>query len=135
MANDKIPRGLRGVPSTNQPKTVTTSASSLQAEAAQLERWWSEPRWKYTKRVYKGTYHTIVCLGRERESILLSVRVIGSSLSHKNYTSFTLFYWTPHHYHTTTTTPPHLVYSIRRRRFTSLGSSPPRQTPSSECFL
>ena len=30
--------------------------SEAKAEAAAVERWWSQPRWQDTKRVYSGTF-------------------------------------------------------------------------------
>jgi hypothetical protein len=28
----------------------------LQDEAASIERWWTEPRWRHTKRIYLGKF-------------------------------------------------------------------------------
>ena len=51
----KIPRGLRSL---QVAAPTTTDARSeynaLQAEASRIEKWWSESRWKHTKRVYSG---------------------------------------------------------------------------------
>ena len=51
----KIPRGLRSL---QVAAPTTTDARSeynaLQAEATRIEKWWSESRWKHTKRVYSG---------------------------------------------------------------------------------
>ena len=62
---DKIPRGLRVLlpRSSGAEATTTNGASAQQAfgaqlnqEAAAMERWWAQPRWQHTKRVYSGTY-------------------------------------------------------------------------------
>jgi hypothetical protein len=54
----KIPRGLRRLPvaSSSPTSNVRSEYDRLQAEAAQIEQWWSSPRWQDTKRVYSGTY-------------------------------------------------------------------------------
>jgi hypothetical protein len=62
---DKIPRGLRGLNkkhtlfggtvSNKKATSVTTELQQLQQEATSIEQWWSQPRWKYTKRNYTGT--------------------------------------------------------------------------------
>jgi hypothetical protein len=53
----KVPRGLRGLPSSGRSQTSASSEMHrLQEEAASIERWWSEPRWRHTKRVYSGKY-------------------------------------------------------------------------------
>jgi hypothetical protein len=53
---DQIPRGLRllrsGVASS---KSSSSFGAQLQAEAAAIERWWAQPRWQHTKRIYSGT--------------------------------------------------------------------------------
>lgn len=64
--SDKVPRGLRVlnkkhtlfggiVPSTTLNVTVSSELQQLQQEAASMEQWWSQPRWKVTKRNYTGT--------------------------------------------------------------------------------
>jgi hypothetical protein len=55
--NPKIPRGLRGLPisSLAGPTDARSEYDALQAEAASIEQWWSNPRWQHTKRVYSGT--------------------------------------------------------------------------------
>ena len=51
----KIPRGLRRLPIVATTTTNTRSEfDRLKAEAAQIEQWWSTPRFKHTKRVYSG---------------------------------------------------------------------------------
>jgi hypothetical protein len=55
---DQIPRGLRLLQSGHGSLTKTSSSSfgaQLQAEAAAIERWWAQPRWQHTKRIYSGT--------------------------------------------------------------------------------
>jgi hypothetical protein len=54
LATPKVPRGLRGIASPSSANELT-SVDTLQQEAAMIERWWSQPRWKHTKRVYSGT--------------------------------------------------------------------------------
>jgi len=49
----KISRGLRVLPS-KKAQTVNEENSKLQKDIASIEQWWSEPRWKYTKREYSG---------------------------------------------------------------------------------
>ena len=53
----KIPRGLRRLPmaSSSATSSVRSEYDRLKAEAAQIEQWWSSPRWQDTKRVYSGT--------------------------------------------------------------------------------
>jgi hypothetical protein len=53
----KVPRGLRVLPSSStspQMGGTRTELADLQQEAARIERWWTEPRWKHTKRIYSG---------------------------------------------------------------------------------
>ena len=50
----KIPRGLRSLPVVAQSSNVKSDFTSLQAEAKEIEEWWSSPRWRLTKRVYSG---------------------------------------------------------------------------------
>jgi Isocitrate lyase family len=63
--DDKVPRGLRGlnkkhtlfggaVPSKPLSVTVSSELQQLEQEAKSIEQWWSQPRWKYTKRNYTG---------------------------------------------------------------------------------
>lgn len=53
---DKIPRGLRGLSNPNRNLLSTLSdKEQLQQEAMAVERWWSQSRWKHTKRIYSGT--------------------------------------------------------------------------------
>jgi Isocitrate lyase family len=35
--------------------------AQLQAEAAAIERWWAQPRWQHTKRIYSGKCVGHVC--------------------------------------------------------------------------
>ena len=63
---DKIPRGLRvlnkkhnlfgGIVVPSHTMKMTTELQQLQQEATSIEQWWSQPRWKYTKRNYTGTF-------------------------------------------------------------------------------
>jgi isocitrate lyase len=53
----KIPRGLRVLDSQAKPSPSSTTSnelSSLRDEAAAIEKWWFEPRWKYTTRPYSA---------------------------------------------------------------------------------
>ena len=62
LATPKIPRGLR-VLGTSSSASTTRSADfgqQLKNEAAAIERWWSQPRWQHTKRVYSGMYIILV---------------------------------------------------------------------------
>jgi hypothetical protein len=60
----KIPRGLRRLPiaSSTSSSSVRSEYDRLKAEAAQIEQWWSSPRWQDTKRVYSGTYVVLCCV-------------------------------------------------------------------------
>ena len=58
FATPRIPRGLRVLSrrslsssSTSDPRS---ELSQLQTDAASIERWWKDPRWKHTKRIYSG---------------------------------------------------------------------------------
>lgn len=50
---DKVPRGLRTLRNAPKPESTDTLAQ-LKVEASNVERWWAQPRWKYTKRIYSG---------------------------------------------------------------------------------
>lgn len=67
----KTPRGLRVLPAAATAGSSAPSAASelgdLKAEAAALERWWKEPRWTYTTRIYSGTYHNDGRVGIESQ--------------------------------------------------------------------
>jgi hypothetical protein len=57
---DQVPRGLRMLPLARgvgnyQVTPHNEFGAQLKAEAAALERWWAQPRWKNTKRIYSGT--------------------------------------------------------------------------------
>jgi hypothetical protein len=56
--NNNNNMGLRRLPvaSSSPTSNVRSEYDRLQAEAAQIEQWWSSPRWQDTKRVYSGTY-------------------------------------------------------------------------------
>ena len=60
VARPRIPRGLRTVPTASQlatssaPSQPQRELTELRAEASQIERWWTEARWKHTKRIYSG---------------------------------------------------------------------------------
>jgi isocitrate lyase len=52
---DKVPRGLRGLSNPNRNLLAALSdKEQLQQEAMAVERWWSQSRWKHTKRIYSG---------------------------------------------------------------------------------
>lgn len=51
----KTSRGLRVLPPKKE-QSISQEYSKLQKDSASIERWWTEPRWKYTKREYTGTY-------------------------------------------------------------------------------
>jgi len=57
VATPKVPRGLRSLPLASsypsQP-SARSELAELQQDAAAIERWWAQPRWKHTKRVYAG---------------------------------------------------------------------------------
>jgi hypothetical protein len=52
----KIPRGLRGLSSASITGSTDARSEydSLQAEAAEIDLWWANPRFQHTKRVYSG---------------------------------------------------------------------------------
>jgi hypothetical protein len=52
----KIPRGLRGLPISSLAGSTDARSEydTLQAEAAEIEQWWANPRFQHTKRVYSG---------------------------------------------------------------------------------
>lgn len=53
--NPKIPRGLRSLPSSQLNRNDPRSEyDSLKADASQIEQWWSNDRWKHTKRIYSA---------------------------------------------------------------------------------
>jgi len=58
LATPKIPRGLRSLGGGSLDKSSINNnlGHELQSEASAVERWWSQPRWQHTKRVYSGTY-------------------------------------------------------------------------------
>ena len=53
---DKVPRGLRGLPNRKHLVPALSDKEQLQQEAMAVERWWSQSRWKHTKRIYSGMY-------------------------------------------------------------------------------
>lgn len=55
----KIPRGLRSLPVVAPSSNSRSDFNSLKAEAAQIEEWWSSPRWRLTKRVYSGEFSAL----------------------------------------------------------------------------
>jgi hypothetical protein len=58
VAQPKVPRGLRtlGPLGAGSSGAASDFGQELKNEAAAIERWWSQPRWQHTKRVYSGTY-------------------------------------------------------------------------------
>jgi hypothetical protein len=68
---DKVPRGLRGLNKKHTLFGIDKSVKShltvsipkeqqqLQEEAMAMELWWSQARWKQTKRTYTGTLDEI----------------------------------------------------------------------------
>jgi hypothetical protein len=56
VSKPKIPRGLRSLPmaSYEPPTTVNGELNQLKQDAAAIESWWTQSRWKHTKRVYSG---------------------------------------------------------------------------------
>lgn len=78
---DKIPRGLRVLSSRPSSADVVVDAhqfgAQLKQEAAAIERWWTEPRWKHTKRIYTRTL--CVCVIRTRRQLCLTCRLNGVS--------------------------------------------------------
>jgi hypothetical protein len=72
---DQIPRGLRLLRGSGGSGALTSTTTSsfgaqLQAEAAAIERWWAQPRWQHTKRIYSGTCLCLYAIvsGRGRRS-------------------------------------------------------------------
>lgn len=59
LATPKVPRGLRSLPvASGLSPSSTGDMADLQCDAAAIERWWTEPRWKHTKRTFSGEcYH------------------------------------------------------------------------------
>ena len=49
QANPKVPRGLRSLPSMG---ASPDEHQLIQQDAQQIAKWWKEPRWKHTKRIY-----------------------------------------------------------------------------------
>lgn len=63
IATPKIPRGLRGLPMASVSADYDgMSKNQLEQEARTIEQWWSEPRWKYTKRGYNGMFYALTWL-------------------------------------------------------------------------
>ena len=56
----KVSRGLRALKFQSTDPTDGTEFDSLKAEAAAIDKWWSEDRWKYTKRNYSSL--DVACL-------------------------------------------------------------------------
>jgi len=54
-ADPQVPRGLRSLPTAGATSLRTNELQDLQQDVAAIERWWKEPRWNHTKRVYSGT--------------------------------------------------------------------------------
>jgi hypothetical protein len=53
----KVPRGLRSLPITGHSQASASSEMpGLQDEVASIERWWTESRWRHTKRIYSGKF-------------------------------------------------------------------------------
>jgi hypothetical protein len=53
----KVSRGLRGLPiSGHSQASASSEMPRLKDEAASIERWWKEPRWRHTKRIYSGKF-------------------------------------------------------------------------------
>lgn len=52
----KVPRGLRSLPVVAPSSDSRSDYKSLKAEAAQIEEWWTSPRWRLTTRVYSGEF-------------------------------------------------------------------------------
>jgi hypothetical protein len=56
---DKVPRGLRSLPRNQKPSSSSSNdltLAHLQTEATAMERWWTQPRWKHTTRIYSGEF-------------------------------------------------------------------------------
>lgn len=66
----KIPRGLRMLPNAGTPRSDPRSElGKLQGEAAAIERWWKDPRWKHTTRIYSGKKgRTLICGAMESDA-------------------------------------------------------------------
>lgn len=56
----KIPRGVRVLPVTDGTPSPREELSALQQDVAAIERWFQDPRWKHTKRVYSAK--DVACL-------------------------------------------------------------------------
>ena len=58
LATPIVPRGLRVLGTADIQRSSGSApdyGQQLKNEAAAIERWWSQPRWQHTKRVYSGT--------------------------------------------------------------------------------
>lgn len=61
IATPKVPRGLRVLPSNPLPTSDPRSElSELQSEASRIDQWWTDARWKHTKRIYSSM--DVACL-------------------------------------------------------------------------
>lgn len=66
LATPKVPRGLRPLGGSggssgrfgrrNDHGGNNKLGQEIKSEAAAVERWWSQPRWQHTKRVYSGAF-------------------------------------------------------------------------------
>jgi len=77
-----IPRGLRALPSANnnpQPLSTRSELDQLKADAAAIERWWMDPRWKHTKRVYSAM--DVACLRPSAQARGGERLAVGTSFS------------------------------------------------------
>ena len=50
----KISRGARNLPP-KKKESVSEETDKLQLDAREIEKWWTDSRWNYTKRTYAGT--------------------------------------------------------------------------------
>jgi hypothetical protein len=57
IATPKIPRGLRELPIASASSLTDQGPDRFQLknEASDIDKWFADPRWKHTKRVYNGT--------------------------------------------------------------------------------
>eukprot|EP00934_Nitzschia_sp_Nitz4_P009066 Nitzschia sp. Nitz4//scaffold23_size168460//110851//112846//NITZ4_002232-RA/size168460-snap-gene-0.110-mRNA-1//1//CDS//3329543674//9056//frame0 len=83
----KTPRGLRVIPVTAPTAAATSDLGALKSEAAQIEQWWTSPRWRLTKRVYSAM--DVACLRPSLEA--RSGEQFAANTSFSNAQSIKLF--------------------------------------------
>ena len=51
----KVPRGMLVLGEKDNLNDAAEEGRILSSEAARIDAWWNDSRWKFTKRIYKGT--------------------------------------------------------------------------------